>query len=178
MKVIDISFKLDEQTQIYEGDPRFCMEVWRSIEQDTYMLSKLKMGTHTGTHIDAPCHYIEGAKTIYDVPMETFIGACKVVDRLDQIQEGDERVIIKGKNALTPEEARELVKKRVRLVGTERLSVGGDDVHRILLGNECVILERLKLHKVKTGSYMLCAPPLKIEADGCPVRACLIEGVL
>jgi arylformamidase len=59
-------------------------------------------------------------------------------------------------------------------VGTDSLSIGDDAVHRVLLENDCVIIESLKLEGVPEGKYILYALPLKIDADGSPVRACLI----
>ena len=71
-------------------------------------------------------------------------------------------------------QAQRLIDLKVRLIGTEKLSIGSDQVHRYLLGNECVILEALDLSAAPEGEYILSALPLKIEADGCPVRAVLM----
>ena len=73
MEIIDISIKLDENTPVYAGDPRFQKEIWRSVDRDQYMLSKLRMGTHTGTHVDAPCHFIEKARAICDLSLRKFV---------------------------------------------------------------------------------------------------------
>ena len=54
MKIIDISQKLDENAPVYEGDPTFSSEVWKNVQDDGFMLSILRMGTHTGTHRDMP----------------------------------------------------------------------------------------------------------------------------
>jgi arylformamidase len=175
LKVIDITLKLDEHIAVYKGDPRFSAEIFRSIEDDGFELSKLRMGTHSGTHIDAPCHFIKGGKNISEIPLRVFIGECVVVDDIDSFAGGAERVLIKGGKKISKEQAKKLTQQKVCLVGTENLSIGGDDVHKELLGQECVVLESLNLKKVKPGKYMLYAAPLKIETDGCPVRACLIE---
>ncbi len=178
MRVIDITHKLDENVIIYEGDPRFSCETWRSVKDDGYMLSKMRMGTHTGTHVDAPCHFIDGGKTIAEVPLKRFVGKCIVTDDVDSIQPDCSRVIITAKSnggKLTIQQAQKLLDSKVRLVGTGELSIGNDDVHKLLLANECVILEALNLQDAKVGSYILSAAPLKINADGSPIRACLIE---
>ncbi len=174
MKLIDITVKLDEDLAVYKGDPHFMLETWRTIENDGYMLSKIRMGTHSGTHIDAPCHFIDGGKSIYELPLHMFVGKCVVAESADDADCSLGKVLIKGKNALTEAQARRLVKNHVRLVGTERMSVGTDEVHKILLDAGCVILERIALSRVKPGEYTLSSAPLKIDADGSPVRAYLM----
>lgn len=177
MEIIDITIKLDENTPIYAGDPRFSREVWRSVQQDTYMLSKLRMGSHTGTHVDAPCHFIDGAKSVYGMPLHKFVGYCKVYDTFADYDGTAKRVLFKDKARLTAEQAEILVKDQVELVGTEAASIGDDEVHKILLNRECVILEWLNLSKADAGKYFLSAAPLKIDADGSPVRACLVKDI-
>lgn len=176
MKVLDITRKLDESIPVYQGDPRFSLEVWRSIDKDSFMLSKIRMGTHSGTHIDAPCHFIEGGKSVYELPIQTLVGPCVVTDDPTKCSYATRRVLVRGaKGRLDAETARLLIKNGVSVIGTEHQSIGDDDVHKILLGNDCIIIECLCLDKVAPGEYTLCAPPLKIEADGSPVRACLIK---
>ena len=65
--------------------------------------------------------------------------------------------------------------KKMRGTGLE--TIGSDEVHRILLGSGCVILENLRLEGVETKKYFLACAPLKLAADASPVRACLIEGI-
>ena len=178
MKIWDITSKLDENTPVYEGDPKFSVETRRTIQDDGYMVSKLRMGTHAGTHIDAPSHFIIGGKTVYELPLSSTVGTCQVIDDWDEYTEGVEKVLItgrKGNGRLTEKLAEKLVNDRVRLIGTNMMSIGDDAVHKVLLGSECVILEKLRLDKVPCGEYMLIAAPLKIEADGSPIRAMLIE---
>jgi arylformamidase len=86
--------------------------------------------------------------------------------------------------AITPELAELLVKKGIRLVGTDAPSVDPADsktldAHRILVDGGVAILENLMLSEVEAGKYTLIALPLKLEdADSSPVRAVLIEGKL
>jgi len=175
MRVIDITITLDENVKIYEGDPRFEKKQLTFIEEHGYAISHLSMGTHTGTHVDAPSHFIEDGKSLGDISLRRFVGRCIVVDQFDpQKIHGYSRVIIKGRYKLSAEQARQLVEMGVRLVGTDRLSVGGDEVHKVLLGAGCVLLESLKLDEVECREYVLNALPLKIDADGSPIRACLI----
>ena len=171
---------LDEETKVYEGDPHFIKEEVFTLERDGFALSMIRMGSHAGTHTDAPSHFIAGGKTLLDIPLCNYIGECRLVgmDGLKTLP-ATEKLLLKsepGKEArLTPRLARSLIKKGVKLVGTDALSIGDDSVHRILLENDCVIIERLKLEGVPEGKYTLYALPLKIDADGSPIRACLIS---
>ncbi len=170
---------LDEETKVYEGDPHFIKKEVFTLERDGFALSVIRMGSHAGTHTDAPSHFIPGGKTLLDIPLCNYIGPCRVIgmDALGDLP-ACEKVLIKsmpGKESrLTTRQAKALVKKGVKLVGTDSLSIGDDTVHRVLLENDCVIIESLKLEGVPTGKYTLYALPLKIDADGSPIRACLI----
>lgn len=178
MKVLDITYDLNEGTEVYEGDPHFIKEEVFTIPKDGFALSIIRMGSHLGTHTDAPSHFIDGGKTLQSIPLSSYIGECCVtgMDKLDRLL--GPKILLKstaGRPArLTEQQAVDLVRKGARLVGTDALSIGNDAVHTILLENDCVILEYLKLDSIKPGMYFLCALPMKIDADGAPVRACLI----
>ncbi len=147
----------------------------KHIDDDGYTLSKFEMGSHTGTHVDAPCHFIPGAKSLAEIELERFIGKCFVTREPLEFPGGTERLLIKGKKGkIDHEVARAIADSGVKLVGTEMLSIGGDATHQILLGSDIVILESLNLAEVPEGEYTLYSPPVKIDADGAPVRACLV----
>jgi len=170
---------LSEETTVYEGDPHFIKEEVFTLDKDGFALSLIRMGSHAGTHTDAPSHFIQGGKTLLDIPLCDYIGECRVVG-MDELKDlaGVGKVLLKsapGSEArLTVRLAKTLIKKGVRLVGTDSLSIGDDAVHKELLENDCVIIELLKLDGVPAGKYTLYALPLKIDADGSPIRACLI----
>jgi Predicted metal-dependent hydrolase len=178
MKILDITHELNEETKVYEGDPHFIKEEIYTIEQDGFSLSMLHMGTHLGTHTDAPSHFIPGGKSLADIPLGRYTGECRVLGPEDVNNPGCEKILIKsGHDAparLNSKQAGMLIRKGVRLIGTDALSIGDDAVHRILLENDCIILEHLKLEGVAEGKYTLWAFPLKIDADGSPIRACLV----
>ena len=178
IKILDITHELNEGTKVYEGDPHFIREEIYSIEKDGFSLSMLHMGTHLGTHTDAPSHFIPGGKSLADIPLVSYTGECRVLGMGELDNPGSAKILIKSsKNAparLTSKQASDLIQRGVRLVGTDALSIGDDGVHRILLENDCIILEHLKLEGVAAGKYILYAFPLKIDADGSPIRACLI----
>ena len=192
MKIIDISRTLEDTIE-YPGDPKTKVERVRSIENgDGCNLTALYSCVHTGTHADAPCHFLDGADTIKDVDVSKFIGPCTVIEVPQGVISGEyvnklfpkkaERILIKG-NGLAKfmdSAAYEAVDLGICLIGTDADSVGraGDQTgpHRAFLGNGVAVLEGLDLRNVEPGNYFLIAPPVKVgEVDGAPVRALLIE---
>ena len=80
MKIIDISLPLNEQTPIYPNNAPLVVNIHRAMPEYSTQLSKITLGSHTGTHIDAPAHCIQGASTLDKIPLERFIGPCRVFD--------------------------------------------------------------------------------------------------
>ena len=180
IKIIDITHELNSETKVYEGDPHVRLEQFFTVDNYGYAVTKLTMGSHSGTHIDAPAHVVIGGKTTKEVPLSTLIGEAVLVNEKDfRLPRGTKRVILKGtedaEGRLTEKSARSLADAGVRLIGTDAQSIGNDAVHKILLSEGIVVLESLKLDKAEPGNYILCALPLKIDTDGSPIRACLLQ---
>lgn len=179
MRVIDITMELNDRVAVYKSDPHVHIDPYTSVEENGYAVTEIVMGSHSGTHLDAPSHILARGRTVVDIPLDLLIGNCHVTDMDDfQYPKDTRRLLCKGSKdpseTLTYEQSEQLVRSGVRVFGTDGMSIGGDDVHRLLLENSCVILENLALGHVEPGSYVLCALPLKIAADGAPVRACLL----
>jgi arylformamidase len=78
---IDVSVPLGTETPIFEGDPTFDLERALSIAGGAVCnVSRVSMGVHTGTHLDAPVHFIDGARASESIPLEAGIGPGWVVD--------------------------------------------------------------------------------------------------
>ncbi len=181
---------------IYEGDPTVEVAAWSALANgNSANVSFLHFGAHTGTHVDAPAHFIEGARKIDALPLEVLIGPTRVVRVPDDVTEidanfisavslgGVERVLFHTRNSnfwsegfrkdfthLLPEAAEMLVEMEIKLVGTDYLSIekfhsGHHRTHLALLSNDVVIVEGLNLSDVPAGDYELICLPLKI-ADG------------
>jgi kynurenine formamidase len=71
---------LDTNAPLFPGDPPFSSTIFNTIENDGYKLELISMGTHTGTHVSAPCHFITGAKCIDDLPASAFVLPAYVLD--------------------------------------------------------------------------------------------------
>lgn len=150
MKLYDATRPIEVSMPIYGDEPRpEITKVKRRAKGDAYNLTKLAISAHTGTHVDAPCHFIEGAPGVETWPPEQLCGPAVVVaipnERSVQIADleraalprGTERVLLKTPNGelwedrsfhadyvyLEPDAARWLVARGVRLVGIDYLSV-------------------------------------------------------
>lgn len=191
-------------TEVYPGDPvprkEFVMSFQKE-EPDVCQLTELTLGSHTGTHMDAPRHFFADGKSIAEVDLNKCMGPCKVVAvcmetekeeagngaaggvvtreaLVPLLEDHPTRLLLKGAKAINEEAAKYLVEQEVQCIGVESLSVAPLSapvkVHRILLGAEIIILEGLDLQAVPEGNYDLMALPLKMESlDGSPVRAVL-----
>ena len=183
--IVDLSMPLSDDTPVYPDDPPVSVRLWAVIERDGYYMNVLKMGEHSGTHVDAPAHFIPGGKTIDEMPLDRFVGRGMVVDvrngngtvRLDEIPDEGyfDRVVLflTGGRELSPEVALFLVAEGVKAVGTDSMSIGDDAVHRIFLSEEVPVFENLVNLELLAGrEFTFMAFPLKIEGgSGSPVRA-------
>jgi arylformamidase len=175
---IDISTPLATGMPRYPGDPEVLIE--RSVENGC-SLTTLSMSVHTGTHMDAPLHFLAGGASIDEIPMEVGIGPARVIElgsALPEIQTG-ERILCKTKSAFTEAQARLFAARGTLLAGIDSLSVDPLDsatlpAHHILLHAGVWIVEGLDLSQVEPGEYDLICLPLRIAgADGAPARALL-----
>jgi arylformamidase len=200
--LIDVSVTIRPRMPIYPGDPGVDLALARSIARgDPANVSRLELGAHTGTHVDAPRHFIDDAPGADELALDDLIGPCAVADasaattRIDaalieslDLEAGTERVLLKTPNsrlwerdafasdfvALDRSGADALVRLGVRLVGIDYLSIGDPDAHHALLGRGIGIIEGLDLSGVEPGRYFLACLPLKIAGcDGAPARAVL-----
>ena len=191
--LIDISVPITDNMLNWLGDAP--VKVYKSASYqsgDEFSVTRLEMGAHTGTHIDAPHHFLEKGSTIEKLNVNKLIGKCKVIEiknrhmidaeclKKYKIEEND-RIIIKTDNSnylwykkefqkdfvsLTPDAADYLANKKIIMVGIDYLSIGayegGEETHRILMGADIWIMEGAYLNDVAPGEYRLICLPLKI----------------
>lgn len=79
-RLIDLSHNVDSTTQTYPGDPKFSSCLALTLEKDGFNVMSISLGSHTGTHVDAPSHSIKGAATITDLDLSLFQGPALVID--------------------------------------------------------------------------------------------------
>ena len=81
MPIFDVSLPLGPTTPLYPGDPPFVLDMYRTFAGgDSTCGSRLSMGSHNGTHIDAPLHFIENGAPVDTIPPEALVGPCLLVD--------------------------------------------------------------------------------------------------
>jgi arylformamidase len=136
----------------WPGDPPFVIERTKDMERgEAANLSRISMGAHTGTHVDAPLHFVRQGSGADQMPLDTAVGRARVIEILDEesikpeeldlheVRRG-QRLLFKTWNSprvwqaegfvedfvfMSREAARYLVNCGVRLVGVDYLSVGG-----------------------------------------------------
>ncbi len=79
-KATDLTHHLRNGMPVYPGDPSPSFEKYSTMEKDGVNLTKMIMGSHTGTHLDAPRHFIRGGIGIDRIPPEKLIGEAYVAD--------------------------------------------------------------------------------------------------
>jgi arylformamidase len=148
---IDISVPIRNAMVHWPSDPPVSIKRVKDIEQgDTANLSVISMGVHSGTHVDAPIHFIREGKGVDHIPLDTVIGRVRVIEIRDpesikpeelarhRIRRG-ERIFFKTENSsyvwqkdefvedfvfISDATADLLVDRGVRLIGIDYLSVG------------------------------------------------------
>ena len=150
MKVHDISLTLRPHMPVYPGEPPPTIEPLSQIARgDVANVSLLTLASHTGTHIDAPYHFLADGQTVDELPLDALVGPALVVQvqaaqeitaaDLESlaIPQGTERLLFKTRSselwrqetfqtdfvALAADAARWLVERGIRLVAIDYLSV-------------------------------------------------------
>ncbi len=150
MPLLDVSLRLSPELPCYPGNPAFELQpVKRIARGDSSNVSALKLGTHTGTHVDAPRHFLDDGTGADELPLDVLVGAARVVSfprigavTASQLQDVDlrgvTRLLIRTDNSagwaagspfnanfvyLADDGARLLVERGIRLVGVDYLSV-------------------------------------------------------
>jgi arylformamidase len=202
MRLIDVTVPIRDGMPVYHDNPEVRLERARSIgDGDVVNISRLDLGVHTATHVDAPLHFFEDGAGAETIDPEALIGEAHVIDAtalhadidadalatLD-LPERAERLLFKTPNSelwnrdefthdfirFVASGATRLLELGVRLVGIDYLSIGDEGAHRVLLGNGVVPLEGLDLRGIEPGRYTLYCLPLKlVGSDGAPARVLL-----
>jgi arylformamidase len=205
-KTIDVSMEVYSGMLVWPGDEGVVLERVKKMEEGAHdNFSRIRCGAHTGTHVDAPFHFIPGGKTIEQLPLDIFSGPAWTsefpTDRigrkdLDQagIPPGTKRLLLKTRNSQRLESLKEfpddysgldesggrwILEKGIRLVGSDFLSVAchdqTDPVHRLLLGAGVVLVEGLILKNVPVGSCRFTCLPIKFRGSDGAPARAMVE---
>lgn len=199
MKIIDLSVPVNEDTPAYPGDPKIKIDKIGSFDKDTYNDHQVSFGIHSsGTHIDAPLHMVAEGKSLEQIHISQFVGRgrlIKVDGKFDidsikkaEVEEDDVVLFYTGmadvygeddkyygddRPEITEEVANYLVKKKIKMVGLDMCSPDKEPfkIHRILLGNEILIIENMtNLDQLEGKEFTVFALPINLQLDGGPAR--------
>ncbi len=108
MAIYDISVPLRPGMPTYAGEPEPSLEFLKLIKRgDSANVSALSLGSHTGTHVDAPHHFLDGESTVERMPLEALVGPAQVVEFAEPRHIGAEDLTVAG---IPPETRRLLLK--------------------------------------------------------------------
>ncbi len=83
-KIVDLSLPLTNRTPIYPGDPEPNIQVATTLEHDGYNLHDVHIGSQTGSHVDAPYHFLNNGQRIDESPLGLFIGTGIVIPAMNK----------------------------------------------------------------------------------------------
>ena len=201
----DISPPLSATTPVWPGDTSFSARTtWQIADGCPVHVSSITLSTHTGAHCDAPSHYDVDGKSIDAVPLDAYLGLCRVISCIGVgvvapihltpvLADLPPRVLLRT-YAATPLDVWDenfgsvaastidlLAAHGVLLVGIDTPSLDPQrsktlDAHLAVRRHGMAILEGVVLDDVPDGDYELIALPLKLQGlDASPVRAILRE---
>jgi arylformamidase len=152
MQIYDVSVPLSSSTPTYPSDPVIEIKQWRTLAGgDSSNVSLINFGLHSGTHVDAPAHFIKDGARVESLPLESLIGEAQVVEVgdnaraidesfvVDNCLSGSQRILFKTRNSafwnntengfredytyIEPAAANRLANAGIKLVGIDYLSV-------------------------------------------------------
>ncbi|MCY0876885.1 MAG: cyclase family protein [Firmicutes bacterium] len=204
-RIYDISTAIEGDMTVYKNkeEKRPSFERTADFPTNGARETRLHMDAHSGTHVDAPLHMLEGGATIETIAIEDLVRPCRVLDLTtveDAVHADDLRpfapqagdfLLFKTRNSwredfdfsfvyLAADGAEYLASCKVAGVGVDALGVEraqpDHDTHKALFRAGAVIIEGLRLKDVPAGTYEMIAAPLKIIGiDAAPARVLLIE---
>ena len=205
MKLYDISMTVDEYIPVYNNkeEIRPKITVISDFTTGSSYSSNISMNMHTGTHIDAPMHMIEGGAAFETIDINKLVTDCFVYDFTnvqDRITAEDLKtkdikpeafILLKTRNSFVEgfdenfvfvdeSGARYLKSLQITGVGIDSLGIErsqpGHETHKTLMGHGIIILEGLRLADIAEGAYKMAALPIKLRGtEASPARVVLIE---
>jgi len=207
-RVVDLSQELHPGIRKVSGEYVHGEETRRlEIRQFVYAPDKMLMHwvdteTHIGTHVEGPSHYADSARTISELPLETFMGEAVLLNlaylkpkdgegqpiRPSDLERVRKRDIVlmwspyQGEEApyISPEAAKSLQERGIKMLGIQGVGLeprGSVASHELLLKNEIPIVERLDhLDRIRKERFFFIGLPIKISGiDSSWIRAVALE---
>ncbi len=201
--IFDLSWPLDTTTTSYKNNKPLTITQLKDFERDGVRDSNITLNSHAGTHIDAPAHFLKNGSTCDQIPLNTLIGKCTVLDLTNvtsHITANDllpyqhsltqgARILLKTNNSssvyndpfnfefiyLAKDAAQLLANAHIALVGIDYLGIEraqpNHETHSILMENNIVIVEGLRLAALTAGNYhLICLPLATKNLEAAPAR--------
>ena len=192
MRIFDISWPISPAMTTYKNRKDITFAENKVFDRDGVRDSSICINTHTGTHVDAPSHFLKDGKTIDQITLDRLVGKALVIDCtrcIDSIDENDLKkqdiqpgdiVLLRTQNsALDPQVSFEggfvyldqsgasfLAQKQVKAVGIDYLGIerGNPEhpTHTTLMHADSIIIEGLRLAHVPAGIYFMVCLPLAL----------------
>ena len=199
MAFVDLTHQFKKDMPVFPGDKPPGIREVANIDNHGYNAFRLDTGMHIGTHMDAPLHMIQEGKKLNDYPVDTFAGKAVVIDMTAKSLAttemlasvdlskceillfrsgwsqyfGEEKYYFEYPE-ISKELAISLTQSKIRMVGLDWPSPDRApyEVHRILLGNDILIIENLKSLNLLPANkvFQLYAFPYTYDIEGSPVR--------
>jgi len=196
-QVIDLSMRLDDDTPVYPGDPSVRIEVTSSFEEAGFFNTRLTLGAHNGTHIDAAGHMIPGGRMLNEYPLSRFQGKGVLLDVRDgasaldlaRVSVGPDSIVLLWTGLsdawqepdyysripdLTMDLVERLIAADVKMVGVDAGSIDAEpfEIHQALLSNGILIAENLVGLSALASHplFTVWALPLNVEVEASPAR--------
>lgn len=202
-KLIDLSWEIYQGMPVYPGDIEVELENDKKLDRDGYENHNLKIGMHTGTHLDLPTHMIKSDNYVSEIELDNLSGKAKLIyaggDEVIAYKEEYDKLIKKGDivliytgfaekygsreyyeehPVLSRELAQFLIAKEIKVLGFDMPSPDRFpyQIHKLLFENNIYILENLRNLDKLLGlkSFEVLVFPLKIRAEAAPVRAAAV----
>jgi len=192
MRIVDLTRPIEPGMTVYPGDPEVRFHAHSGYAEHGFRVTGLGMGTHAGTHLDAPAHFLPGGATVDVLSLEKLVGSARVIDPDDPTTSftAGERVLIRSGwgsrwgqpgyftefTGMTAELAERLAAAPVDLVGLETPTLHPQweedaRLHRLLLERGIILVENLANLDALPERFGLAALPLPLQGlDGSPCR--------
>lgn len=186
MELFDLTVPLSPELEVLPGDPPVTVERTASHETHGFEVARISMGSHSGTHVEAPRHFYPNGLTLDAFPLRRFIGPGVVLDcrsletlagqlREWPLAEHGLALLWMDGAPLTLDAAEMLAAAGAGLVGTDAPSIDDEPyhVHRFLLARDILIAENLaNLGRLGPGPALCALLPLSFKGtDAAPMRA-------
>lgn len=191
--IIDISWPISPSMTTYKDSKPVSIAALKDFTEDGVRDTNLMLNTHTGTHVDAPSHFLADETHVDSIPLEKLSGSCQVLDfthvahaiteehlKKQNLKAGS-IILLKTKNSFLPSTgsfhkdfvyleqsgAEYLVQHKIKAVGIDYLGIERNqpehETHKTLLEADIPIIEGLRLAKADASNYTFLFLPLALH---------------